>query len=492
MADSLHRAAIVLALAFANNAVSAQAGLGHLDDATIAPRGVFRFRAINVWTRIDERFTASGTEPLGAPFTATAFGAANLSPLAGIQTLVADATRSAFTLSLGHAQLVATSREEITPLTLEYGLSRRLAVSLTVPIVRKRVSALFRLDTIGGFTANVGPNPHRTSTTASQANQAVQTQFATAATQLQNLLTTCQSNPGAPACAGVNGREAQAQALIQLSQSFASTIGSLYGSTSGNGSAFVPLAGSAAQSAIETRIADFNTQYRDFLSSGANVITATPRGAGGIPGVSQFQSYLTDDLGRDSIVSQERLLTGDVEIGAKFLAIDRPRTPERRTGLLLALAGSLRLPTGSRTSVTEAADLRVGGGSLVADSRAIADLRAGRLGILAAGHLAVSMQDVDTVGAMERDSRWTEFHVAPRWHLSEPFAVHLAYSLRSANRTGGDQLVGGGVSFLRGGSNMSPLEMRFTHLESITGDPGRPQFFREQLELRIYYRLLGR
>jgi hypothetical protein len=32
--------------------------------------------------------------------------------------------------------------------------------------------------------------------------------------------------------------------------------------------------------------------------------------------------------------------------------------------------------------------------------------------------------------------------------------------------------------------------MRFTHLQAITGDPGRPQFFRDQLELRIYYRLL--
>jgi hypothetical protein len=488
----MHRGFAVLGLSVLSRILSAQAGLGHLEDATIAPKGFFRFRAINAWTRSDSRFTADSTVPFGSPFTADAFGADKFAPLASIQTLVNDASASPFTLNLGRAQLNATSREEITPLSLEYGVTNRLSVSVVVPMVRKRVSALFRLDTLGGFTANVGPNPHRTSTTASQANTAVETQFATAATQLQNLLTTCQSNPGAAGCSGVNGRETQAQALIQSSQSFASTVASLYGGSSSSGSAFVPLAGSTSQAAIETRVSDFNTQYRDFLSSGSNVITATPRGAGGIASVSQFQNYLTDDLGRDSIVTQERLLTGDVEIGAKFLAVSRPRSEQNRTGLFVALASSLRLPTGSRKSVTEAADLRIGGGSLVIDSRAIADVRAGRLGLLAAGHFATSLQDVDTVGVAERDSRWTEVHIAPRWHLSEPFSVHLAYSLRSADKTGGDQMIGGGVSFLRGGSNQAPVEMRFTHLETISGDPGRPKFFREQLELRIYFRLLGR
>ena len=488
----MHKALAIVGLSVLSQTLSAQAGLGHLEDATIAPKGFLRFRAINAWTRSDTRFTADSTVPFGFPFTADAFGADKFAPLASIQTLVSDASASPFTINLGRAQLNATSREEITPLALEYGVSNRLSVSLVVPIVRKRVSALFRLDTIGGFTANVGPNPHRTSTTASQANAAVQTQFASAATQLQNLLTTCQANPGAAGCAAVNGRETQAQALIQSSQSFASTVESLYGGSSSDGSAFVPLAGSTSQSAIETRVSDFNTQYRDFLSSGSNVITATPRGAGGIASVSQFQNYLTDDLGRDSIVSQERLLTGDIEFGAKFLAINRPRTDQNRTGLVVAVASSLRLPTGSRKSVTEAADLRIGGGSLVIDSRAIADVRAGRVGLLAAGHFVTSLQDVDTVGAAERDSRWTEIHLAPRWHLSEPFSIHLAYSMRSADKSGGDQLIGGGVSFLRGGSNQSPVEMRFTHLETISGEAGRPKFFREQLELRIYFRLLGR
>jgi len=74
--------------------------------------------------------------------------------------------------------------------------------------------------------------------------------------------------------------------------------------------------------------------------------------------------------------------------------------------------------------------------------------------------------------------------------------LQAAYSLRSTDKNGGDQLVGGGVTYstlsayrsgARGGG--LPLEMRFTHLEAVSGDSNRPKFFRDQLEMRIYFRL---
>ena len=53
--------------------------------------------------------------------------------------------------------------------------------------------------------------------------------------------------------------------------------------------------------------------------------------------------------------------------------------------------------------------------------------------------------------------------------------------------------MGGGVSYSTlssyRGTGPLPIEMRFTHLEAITGDAGRLKFFRDQLEVRIYYRL---
>jgi hypothetical protein len=34
-----------------------------------------------------------------------------------------------------------------------------------------------------------------------------------------------------------------------------------------------------------------------------------------------------------------------------------------------------------------------------------------------------------------------------------------------------------------------PVEVSYRHLETITGDPGAPKLFRDQIQLRIYYRI---
>src|SRR5688572_1468326 len=241
----LCRAVNIVGLILTSDVLAAQAGLGHLEDATTPQKGFLRLRAITAWTRYDTRFTGDSTEPLGAAFTADAFGTAKLTPLIAIETMVQSATGSPFTLNLGRARLDASAREEIVPIGLEYGITNRLAVGVTVPLVRKRAAMLFRLDTAGGFTANVGPNLHRTSPAASQVNETVQAEFALAALSLQSRLTACAANPSGTGCAAIVGREAEAQALIQSSQAFASTVGDLYGSAGTLGMAFVPTAQSA-------------------------------------------------------------------------------------------------------------------------------------------------------------------------------------------------------------------------------------------------------
>jgi hypothetical protein len=471
-------------------------GLSHVDDATTAPKGFLRLRVLTAWTRYDSRFTADSSLPLGAPFTSDAFGSETFQPLSTIESLVQSASGAPIVLNLGRARLDATAREEVIPLSLEYGITRRLSVHATVPIWRKRVAALFRLDTAGGFTANVGPNVHRTSTSAATNNQAVQTEFGAAAQQLQNLLTSCAANPSGPGCSSVVGREAQAQQLIQSSQAFANAVEQLYGSTASTGMAFVPTTQSAAQGLIALRVVDFNSEYRDFLGSGTDVLTAVPQGAGGIAGPSPFQSYLSEDLGRDSLISGEWVGFGDIELGARFSVIDRPRTPQSRTGIQLVVAAGLRLPTGSQQSLSDIVDMRLGEGEPVVEAKAITDIRVGRVGVLAAGHFAAKTQGAQPVipGLPAPNTAWTEISVAPRWHLSEPFSLHGAYSLRTADADGTDHLVGGGFSFtnlaLFRGTGTAPIEMRFTHLEALRGAAGRPKFFRDQLEVRIYFRLL--
>jgi hypothetical protein len=232
-------ALLVLPLAFASPSF-AQSGLSHLDDASTTPRGLLRLRAISVWQRFDDIFTDSGVARLGSFLTSDSLGATQVPSLGTIQALVATTSGSSFKLTLGHSQLNAMVRQEIVPIALEYGVTNRLSVNVFAPIVRKRVSGLFQLDT-NGFGANVGPNPFRTSGIAAQTNGQVQTQFANAAFQLQNRLTACNNNPAGAGCATLLPRQAQAQQLIQSSQTFAADVAALYGGGPSAGQAFVPI-----------------------------------------------------------------------------------------------------------------------------------------------------------------------------------------------------------------------------------------------------------
>jgi hypothetical protein len=494
-------AALFASLLVAPPCLPAQANLAHVDDAGAPPRGLLRLRVLSAWTRYDSRFTDNGSTPLGAPYTSEALGTNKIPELAPIETAVQSASASPFTLSLGNSKLNATAREVILPFALEYGITNRLSIGVTVPVVQKRARMLFVLDSTG---SNVGPNPGLTSATADQVNRQVQTEFASAISQLQARLQSCQSNPAGPGCATIIGREAEAQALIEGSQAFAATLGELFGSATLSGMVFVPRTTSAAHTSIAERVRQYNLAYRDFLAAPADLLVGIPVGAGGGVGSDEFTQYLTEDLGRDSLRSQEHIGIGDVEIGVRFLAIDAPATEERRRGLTLALASNVRLPTGSTESRGELVDVSLGDGGVVIDSRAIVDARVGRFGVLAVGQYIALVGDAPTGIVPERayapesfgqSTRSTQIHVAPRWHLSEPFAFHAAYSLRSTDKSGGDQLVGGGVSFstlaaYRAGTTKAiPMEMRFTHLEAIAGDPARPKFFRDQIEVRIYYRL---
>jgi hypothetical protein len=468
---------------------SAQAGLGHLDDASMPPAGLFRLRAITAFYRSEGLFSDTGVVSLGAPLTGDSLGAAQIPELAAIQSAIAGASGSAFSLSLGQSRYGATARTEIVPVGVEYGVTDRFAVGVVVPFVRKRMQAQFVLDTLG---ANVGPNPVARSNSARQTNVQVQAEFANAQSLLQGRMQFCQANPGAAGCAEVLSQGPQ---LLQASQDFAATLFALYGGAGADGFPFVPRSQSTAQTAIATQVSLFNQQYQQLLNTTENLIQAVPAGAPGPAGFADVHGFLVSEAGRDSLLEQERNGIGDVEVGFRLRVLDGPRA-DRGTGIGLAVASFLRLPTGSRQSPSGVADLRLGDGSYVIDSRAVMEARAGHVGLLAAAHVAVAVSSRDTGSSSPGDKRWMELTVAPRLHLSEPFSIHGAFSRRSSDRSGADRLVGGGVSFstlsaYRRDGRVLPMEMRFTHLEAIGGDPGRPKFFRDQIEVRIYFHLRG-
>ena len=480
------RALLATVVALASGSIAqAQVGLGHLEDAAVAPRGAFRLRAITAWSRFDTRFATAGVEPLGGPFTSDSLGARQIAALGVIDSLVSATTAQPFTMSLGRSRLDAVGRHEVVPIGIEYGLTSRITVGVLVPIVRHRVMVQFRLDSAG---ATLGPNLHRTQTNAQQNNVLVQTQFASAMNQLQARLASCEADPSAAGCSSLLARQDEAQALLAASQGFMSGVATLYGDASTTGMAFVPTQQSAAHTAIGLRIADFNVQYRDLLGSGSDLITAIPTPAAGPAGTSNVQRYLTTELGGDSLATEERTGFGDIEIGAKMLLFDRPTSETARVGARFSVYAAARLPTSSQDSPSPLADLRLGDDRPMIEARAALDLQSGRVGLLASGDATVALEE-DPL----RDGRWIGVHLAPRIHLSPPMAFHGAYSFRQASLGGSEQFVGGGVSYSTYGLHRDggplPVEMRYTHLESLKGPAGQPKYVRDQLELRIYFRL---
>jgi hypothetical protein len=136
--------------------------------------------------------------------------------------------------------------------------------------------------------------------------------------------------------------------------------------------------------------------------------------------------------------------------------------------------------------------LSLGAGKVTFDARVLGDVQYARLGLLA----SATYETGSALTASSPDERVIAVHAAPRWHLSGPLSVHAAWTSRSGDVTGTTQFVGGGVAFtnragVRAGTR-TPIEMRFTHVEAVSGPLGEPKYYRDLLEVRIYYRILGR
>jgi hypothetical protein len=145
------------------------------EDARVLPRGYLELRGAGIYTQWNSRFTGSGTEPLGATFSAQLQPAADqlLQPLVTpLQTSLAaffsgtassvqnPVTPDPLTGGTVDARLAGDLRT--APFTLSYGLTSRIMVGVTVPFERNAtsVSALLLR---GG---QVGLNPNTTTNAA--------------------------------------------------------------------------------------------------------------------------------------------------------------------------------------------------------------------------------------------------------------------------------------------------------------------------------------
>jgi hypothetical protein len=530
-------------------AARAQAPLSHTEDAAPVPKGSLRLKITTAWTRYDERFAPEGgTQPLTADFSTDALGVAQLPLLApteaSLRTLAGDQN---VRLSLGRLEVRGGARIVTTPISLEYGVTRRLSVGVQVPIVQTRRVVQARVNTDTTLRANVGFVPDGARDAAAQQNAAVANAFRTSASQLAALITQCAANPSAAGCAPITADPAGAATARDEANAFADAVTAL--GVDAATALLAPRAGSALGTAIDARRLVINQALQEFLGAGAGSSTAVfaattdfsyldLQGSRGSPGL--LASALGGGL--DSLHTSDRLGIGDVAIGARYLLFDRfARDANPVAGLQtrMQVGAAVRFATSQADSARDLVDIAPGEGAGV-ELHSAMDLLSGRFGGTIAARfvkpfartvtaplfgdpeafypipvfgerkrtagdvvgldltpryffsdwLAVdALYGVERVGATTYSAPVAEPPCANCLSVAAPSVVTTVGSATMAQRVGLGFRLSTVNAYARGETHF-PIEISFSHLETVRGDPGLPKVSRDQIQLRIYYRLL--
>ncbi|HWL39017.1 MAG TPA: hypothetical protein VNO75_02170 [Gemmatimonadaceae bacterium] len=560
----MHRSLVrVSMVALACTAVSslpapaaAQRVLGIGDDALVLPRGVLRVRTLGQWTSFNERFglntpgRADGSlEPLGIDFALDTVGVRefpNLATLeAGLRLLTGDPN---FGLTLGSTRLDLRGTVTAIPLVIEAGLTSRFSIGVQIPYVQTRNSASFLVNPLGR-EGNLGFNPALGLPAAVAQNAAMFAQFSTAAATLQGSIDACRANPAAsPSCPALLAQEANARALIASSTLFAGGVNQIYST-----SPFVPIRSTAAQLAIEARVAAFRALYQSFGVNSIAASTTGPFASQNTLTLADAQTILTDpDFGvaADPIRTVERSHVGDIDVGGKFLLLDTfgnttaARMQPQGLNFRASVGGVVRLPTGQAESPNNFIDIGGGQGQTDLEGRVFADVLVGsrfwqsfvmRYNNQLADEQVMRITDLPNrnLAPLYRRQKVKrnlgnifEFETTPRVVVNDFFSVsgHYVYRSKSEDKYEGtfvipaavtgfsdvtlnaatlnleteqkEHRLGGGLSF----SNLYsfdqkrariPFEVTYLHWQTVKGQGNVPKAFTDQIQLRLYARLFG-
>ena len=527
----------MLSFAFARPSV-AQSTTSLIPDATVLPKRAVGFRLSSSWTRYDQLIGVGDAHNIASTLNADSLGSALVPQFAVAESAIRAASGlSNFRLTAGNLVAVADSRVVTAPLIVQYGVTSRLTIGVVIPLVETRTTLFAQLNPRPGL-ANVGENPALANTDQLARNAALISSFRNAATSLRDKLTECQTTPTGAGCSTLLDQQAAVQSLIQTTTSFTGALETLYGTDEAHpGQAFVPIAGGAAQLAVNTQIEKLITQYQGFLGT---AISGSVVPAGGPGARAAFQSLLKS-LGRDSLQSTDRASIGDISIGATYQLAntfsDTTPAAAGATRYRLAVNGTFRVGTGQPASRQRLLDVGTGYGQHGVEIGGAADVQFGRrYSATATGSYTLQLGTVDVarlanpanallpldvsplnLGGTYTAGNVVALSIVPRIRIAGYFALAGQYALV---RTGADkyslvgtpppgstsgvslaglgaasataQQVGFGVTYstLVGrdrGPGRIPFEASFSHLETISANGGPvAKTFRDQVELKVY------
>ncbi len=358
---SLHRSlgALVAAIAFTTRPLTGQA----VERTDTPHKGYLKvsFEATNsAW---QDFYVPGGREALGSILTGDSVGT-GIASIANLQTDVRTASGvPGYIASLGAGQLSVRVERREMPFTFEYGVTSRLSIGFSLPIVRTYTRTYFRIDSAG---VNLGVNP----LVADPANVPV---YAAFFSNLDGELAGLQTNiaAGQYGCPG-SAQCAQAQALLAEGQTVrAALYRSVYG-TAAAPSGFLPLSASDGGTGIATTVERLHSEIQDSFNVSGYVKDTLPLPTAPVDqnGVNAYIERESPGLGLDPLQDTPRNLRvwpGDMEVEAKWRAIEAGT-------YAAAVRAGVRLPTGHQDNPNNVYDVSAGDHQTDVDLRFIQEV----------------------------------------------------------------------------------------------------------------------
>ena len=525
-------------LAIGGRPSAAQSTTSLQTDATVLPRHTFGVRGLTSFGRYDALLGDGGTRNIAASFTSDSLSSGQIAQLGYTEAQLRALTgNNAFAIKAGELTAAANSRILTAPLILEYGVTSKLTLGVVVPLVETRTTLQAQLNPRTG-QANVAANP--LSAASWTTNAAIVTSLRTAATNLQQQLTTCQGDPSGAGCATLLAQQSAASALIAATTPFATALENVYGtSDTKRGTFFIPVNGTAAQYAVNGQLDALRAQYAQFSQT---VDAASPVGAVAPSANDDLQSLLLA-TGHDSLASIDRSSIGDISIGATYQLAntfgDSARDLQPGMMYRVTLHAAARIGTGEPYSRNKLFDNATGYGQPGAILGAATDVRFTRRTYLTAlGSYTMQFGTRDVTRPMNAGNALlpltlpfpttysagneVALTLIPRYRIGGLFTLDGIYSLKHVDAEKyGDHLsaladpapdvlaqfpttpaglaaatghvLGFGFtyssSFADRGPGRLPYEASFRHTETIaaTGGPVEKMFV-DQIQLRIFFR----
>lgn len=465
------------------------------DDAVPLPRGGWRYTIGGRWNDYNERYAldANGkTVRRGVlgPLASDNAGTSLFPALQGMESALQSLSgQSAFRVSLGPLETAGEVHQSIAPVSVEYGVTKRLSARLLVPYTESRDASQVLLNR-SGTGANVGLNPaYITASSAGTraANGSLLSQIDAARTALVGEIQRCAA-VNATSCDAIRANPTGAQTLVTTAQQVHAGITSVYGGSTTGGAPLVPLSGSATQQAVQARVTALRTGFESFgitaLGSDLAPVAATAViGPGGTPRLGTDTLF---GVGYSRLGNTRRAGIGDIDLTATWLLFDHFGADQRRRllngerGLRSTITGGWRFGTAGADRTDDPFDVPIGEGANALLLRSTTDLVWSRaLWVSATARVVKPMSDQVaivlptrtiantftpfTVGAADRSlGMRTDIEIAPRAALGQFFGVSGALVWQ---RWGSDSYDAGNAELSQPG--MTGYEVASRHLTSV-------------------------